>query len=267
MKSLEPLDCAHVEFHLADLVAGRADAELTAAIHAHAADCPTCRQRLADADEMWAELGRWPDEEPSPELAQRFHHWLAAESVDAARPAASQARSFGPSSRWLVAAALLAGVALGRELPGRGRGEIAGLQSQVETLTQQVAIALLAQPTAGERVRGAAFSRDAGRYDRRIVDALLAAVGEDSNSNVRLAAVEALGALLEDAPQGDRADVVQTLVATTSGEPSPVVQIALVDLLATPGAASRRELENLATSGRLDAHALGRLRRHLETHS
>jgi hypothetical protein len=213
-------------------------------------------------------LGRWPDEEPSSEVANRFHHWLATEGVEATRPAANAAKPASFTSyRWLAAAALLAGILVGRELPGRGRGEIAGLERQVETLTQQVAIALLAQPTASERVRGAAFSRDSGRYDPRIVDALLAAVHEDSNGNVRLAAVEALGALLESAPERDREEVVRTLVASTPAETSPVVQIALVDLLATPGAASRQDLETLATSGRLDTQALGRLRRLLETRS
>jgi predicted anti-sigma-YlaC factor YlaD len=84
MKSLEPFDCARVELHSADLVAGRADAAVTAAIHAHTESCSSCRERLADAAEMWTELGRWQDEEPSPALAQRFHHWLAAETATAA---------------------------------------------------------------------------------------------------------------------------------------------------------------------------------------
>jgi|CXWL01.1.fsa_nt_gi anti-sigma factor ChrR (cupin superfamily) len=273
MKSPDPFDCSRLELVLPDLLAGRADEATAAVVAEHLTGCPACRRTVEDATRVWHELGRWPDEEPSPELRGRFHDWLADE-VDAAarRPAAASATLGAPrgGARWsLVAAALLAGIALGRELP-QGRAEatqIAALETQVEALTQRVAVSLLSQGAAAERLRGAAFSRDAGHYDGRIVEALLVAVRSDGNANVRLAAVEALGALLEFAPDAERPAVVRDLVASVPEERSPVVQIALVDLLSVPGAASRGELERLLGSGRLDPYAADRLRRTLEQKS
>lgn len=273
MKSSDSFDCSRLELVLPDLLASRADAATAAAVAEHLVGCPTCRQTFEDATRLWHELGRWPDEEPSPDLRGRFHDWLADEVDAAARrpapvPAALGAQRVG--ARWsLVAAALLTGIALGRELPHRrpDGAQIAALETQVEALTERVAVSLLSQGAAAERLRGAAFSRDAGHYDGRIVEALLVAVRSDGNANVRLAAVEALGALLEFAPDAERPAVVRDLVASLPDQSSPVVQIALVDLLSVPGAASRGELERLLASGRLDPHAAHRLRRTLEQKS
>lgn len=266
MKSRDPIDCSRVELLLPDYVAGRVDEATAEELAGHLAGCPDCRRLVEESTALWSELGRWPDEEPGPELRSRFHDWLATEiDAESHRPARQAVPPRTAAwSRWgLVAAALLAGVALGRELPGRNGAEIAALETQVEALTQRVAVSLLNQSSAAERLRGAAFSRDAGRYDDRIVEALLVAVRSDGNANVRLAAVDALGALLEAAPDDARPGVVRDLVASVSEQRSPVVQLALVDLLASPGAASRDELEQMLAAGRLDPTAQDRLRRRL----
>jgi HEAT repeat protein len=61
--------------------------------------------------------------------------------------------------------------------------------------------------------------------DPLVLDALLQAVNHDSNVNVRLSAVDALQKFAADP------EVARSMVNSIPGQESPLVQIALVDML------------------------------------
>jgi HEAT repeat protein len=88
-----------------------------------------------------------------------------------------------------------------------------------------VALSLMQQQSASERLRGVSWSYQVEPSDTEVLGALVTAVNQDPNVNVRLAAVDALRKFAAS-PQTRRA-VMEALPKETT----PLVQVALIDLL------------------------------------
>ncbi len=213
---------------------------------------------------LWDALDRLPEEQPGPALRQRFYHMLDQEA-ERARPsrgwraivAALLPRPVRLGVAWALPALVL-GVLLGTRVPGTERThEMTELRQEVRSLSRMVTLSLLQQESASERLKGVSYGRSAGPTDERVLAALLAAVAEDPNVNVRLAAIDALGTVVE------RPRVQKTLVDSLPRQDSPMVQIALVDLLVeAPGA--RPLLSRVADDPEIDPTVRDYLRRRLE---
>jgi hypothetical protein len=141
---------------------------------------------------------------------------------------------------------------------GAGGSEIHALRDEVRSLSRLVTLSLLKQDSASERLRGVSFGREAGRGDDRVLQALLDTLRHDPDVNVRLATVDALApALGQPAVRGQ-------LVQEVGAQRSPMVQIALIDmLLARDRAGTQRQLLDLTDSPALDATVRGYLRTRL----
>ena len=106
-------------------------------------------------------------------------------------------------------------------------------QIQLEAMreeVQQTKLTLMAmldnQQSASQRVLGANVAYKMENTDDEIVNALVKAMNEDTNSNVRLAALDALRKFYH------QEHVRKTLIASMATQKDPVVQIALIRLLA-----------------------------------
>lgn len=217
---------------------------------------------------IWEALDRLPEEQPGPALRQCFYRMLdeEAERAPRKRPVRKSWRevlsTLLPQPVRLGVAwalpALVVGILLGGRVPGsEKRGEISELRQEVRSLSRVVTLSLLQQESASERLKGVSYGRSTGPTDERVLSALLAAVTEDPNENVRLAAIDALAGVVE------RPRVQRTLAESLPRQPSPMVQIALVDLLAeAPGA--RPLLSRVAENPEVDPTVRDYLRRRLE---
>jgi hypothetical protein len=137
---------------------------------------------------------------------------------------------------------------------------MAALADEVASLRETVTLALLAESSPSERLRGVAYGREVSGADARVAEALLDALLADPNVNVRLAALEALR------PLALRPDGRPRLVAAIPDQESPLVQLSLIELLLeTDSAAARRDLAQLLDNPNLDpvvrAHLRDRLGR------
>ena len=103
--------------------------------------------------------------------------------------------------------------------------EVAQLRGEVSNMRQMVALSLMQQQSAGERLRGVSWAYRVESSDTEVLSALLSTVNNDASVNVRLAAVDALHAF--GASPVTRTAMVQSIRKQTS----PLVQIALIDLL------------------------------------
>ena len=99
------------------------------------------------------------------------------------------------------------------------------MRGQVESLRQLVALSLLQEQSPSARLRGVNYSYQMTQPDREVQQALLHAVNHDTNVNVRLSAVDAL------AKFASNPEVRRALVDSLPVQDSPLVQIALIDLL------------------------------------
>jgi len=197
---------------------------------AHIASCEECRNEVARICGLWQSLDLLPMEEPSSKLRDRFYEMLGAYRHGlASNPSRANSGKWWRMPAWqLAAAAALVAVGMGIGYGVRGdksRPELAQLREEVTSMRQMVALSLLQQQSASERLRGVSWAYQAEPSDREVLGALVTAVNHDANVNVRLAAVDALRRFAAS-PETRRA-VVDALPTQTT----PLVQVALIDLL------------------------------------
>jgi hypothetical protein len=213
-------------------------------LEAHFADCAACREETARLEGLWKGLAALPPEEPDPKLRGRFYEALGAYRQGA------ESRAAGPW-RWQIAAGLALlglGLAAGYALrPDTTGQQVAGLREEVTGMRQMVALSLLQQQSASERLRGISFAYRAEPSDTQTLSALVAAVNDDTNVNVRLAAVDALHTF-SGSPVARRA-VLESLPKQNT----PLVQVALIDLLVElKERQAAAELRRMATDASVD---------------
>ncbi|HSP69996.1 MAG TPA: HEAT repeat domain-containing protein [Bryobacteraceae bacterium] len=199
---------------------------------AHIASCEACRSEVSRVGALWQSLDLLPREEPSGKVRERFYEMLGAYRQGLAfnqERASSKAGGWLRTRAWQLAAAaalVAVGIGIGYGVrDDRSRPELVQLREEVTNMRQLVALSLLQQQSASERLRGVSWAYQAEPSDREVLGALVTAVNHDSNVNVRLAAVDALRRFAAS-PETRRA-VVDALPTQTT----PLVQVALIDLL------------------------------------
>lgn len=103
--------------------------------------------------------------------------------------------------------------------------EIARLRSEMDSTKYAMMAMLTNQQSASQRMLAATVAYQMPSADDEIVNALVRAMNEDSNTNVRLAALEALSKFLH------QAHVRGALIKSLAKQKDPVVQISLIQLL------------------------------------
>jgi hypothetical protein len=220
--------------HAKELIAGSWQNELGSAaessLRQHIAECDECRSEMTALGGVWQRLGDLPSPEPSHALTLRWEAALA--SLIAAQP--KQARTWSFADLWprnpvwqgvFAMACLVIGLVAGNAWPRQNK-EIAKLHEEIASTREMVALSLLQQQTATERLRGVEYSTGMKTMEPEIVSALVHAINEDSSVNVRLAAIDALSKA-----SGNHM-VLTSLARSLPEQDSPMVQAALVDYFA-----------------------------------
>lgn len=230
------MNCDDLRERLPDYWGGTLPPTERFAFQAHLDQCESCRQEAKDLGALWDRLGMIPAPEPTPEMRARFYQTLDAyrHGMAAAKPAFSLSAWLTtwwprqPLVQVAVSFAMLAvGVGIGylAHRPGMETADLATLRGEVQSMRQMVTLSLLQQQSPSERLRGVNFAYQVPQNDTEVLSALLFTVNHDANTNVRLAAVDALR--IFSASPVTRRGIAQAM----SRQDSPLVQIALIDLL------------------------------------
>jgi len=234
------MSCERIQDRFADYLTGDLDEGARREVQEHISSCAGCRTEIENLTAIWAKLGVLPQEQPSGGLRDRFYSMLEEYKSEAAgagkgfRPA----RLLAGWREWLTfrrpafaasfsAFLLLLGIGAGWLVSGGGGkpARLSSLQREVQDMRQTIALSLLSQPSASERLQGVSYSTAVRNPSPKTLSALVNTLNTDSNPNVRLAAVEALY-LFRNQP-----GVNDSLVGSLSIQSSPLVQVALIDLL------------------------------------
>ncbi len=214
------MTCEEAQARMADAWAQTLTDADELALEAHLADCATCRAEETRLRGTWRDLALMPSDEPSPRLRARFY-----ESLSAYREGLATSRKW---HAWQIAAGialLIAGFGAGYVAHREPASQMKELREEVASMRQLVALSLLQQQSASDRLRGVTWAYQAQPSDSEVLSALVSAINHDSNVNVRLAAVDALHTFA-DSPVTRRA-AVQALPM----QDTPLVQVALIDLI------------------------------------
>jgi hypothetical protein len=167
--------------------------------------------------------------EPGAKLRAGFENLLKEEMA-----AARQAKTvFFQPALYRVAAAvalLILGGGIGFWISQRNEMQMAeserlkALEEQMKITSEMMAMLTNGQ-SASQRIQGVNVAVSMGKADDEIVSALVKVMNEDPNSNVRLAALDALSRFSDDPA------VKKALVTSLAKQKDPIVQISLIQLL------------------------------------
>jgi len=145
-------------------------------------------------------------------------------------------RAPGPLRRWwrtvpVAAAAVFVGLFAGTFV-GKGmnpNGEMDQLRADVRGLQETVAISLLENHSASQRLRGLQWSQQVAEPGDRLITEMSETLRRDNNVNVRLAAADAMSHFTT-IPR-----VRTALYETMLEEQNPLVQVHLIDVMVITG--------------------------------
>jgi hypothetical protein len=236
------MNCDEARHNLPEYLSESLNEAQELAFAAHLATCEACRAETERLGSLWRGLALLPGTMPEPgaQVRDRFYESLAAyrhgmESAPKHGFKEKLAALWPRQPAWQMAvgfAMLVVGVGVGyqirpakQEVQQPAGSELAQLRGEVSNMRQMVALSLMQQQSAGERLRGVSWAYRVESSDTEVLSALLSTVNNDQSVNVRMAAVEALHAF--GASPVTRTAIVQSIPKQTS----PLVQIALIDLL------------------------------------
>lgn len=201
---------------------------------------------------LWSELANLPREAPSTQLRRRFFNELEAATSASWLERIRARLGFGSNVGWVTAAAcLVVGLMLGQLMQTDESGassRLVALEENVALLNRELILDRLQDAQATKRLRGVIDASRVAQDDAEIVRALLMRATDDSVHSIRTAAIEALGPRMSTTTVGDQ------LMRLLENETSPLVQLALVDLVLRHG--SRKQVDQLRNlTGRGQLHA------------
>lgn len=243
------MNCQRIQDSFIEYQSGTLPTHENVTVREHLKSCLTCQREWADLQQTLIALDKLPEPSPSPRLRANFYTFLeeATAELDAPSPftlARSRLDSFfaallpsRPALQFaLTIALLIAGVVVGSRLIPQPaptivtktdpatQVELAELRARVESMDQLVTTRLLTQP-ATNRLRSVLAVLNENDTNDRTLAELLNTLAFDPSVNVRLTALEALYAHV------DRAPVRSGVMSALSREPSPLVQVAMIDFV------------------------------------
>jgi hypothetical protein len=215
------MQCEEISRQHADYLAGTLSDTERAAFQRHVAGCATCQRETEYLGGIWSTLRDIPAPEPdSRAMRARLDAAIEREQVSM-RPAGRSFQWNYAMAAGVAAAALVGGIFIGRG----GSQDVTALRTEVRDLKHMVALSLMQQQSASERLKGVSWSNSLEGPGDEIVTALLDTLRHDDNVNVRLASIDALRRFAE------RNDVRRAAIDVLQTQRSPLVQMALIDFV------------------------------------
>lgn len=234
------MNCQQVRDQFTDFLTGEITRERQSVVQSHLSLCSTCREELENLNQIWTKLGVLPEEEPGEQMRDHFYTMLESykEALNDSRERARegwlsrffQGLRIGQPALQLtsIVAVLFIGLLAGIFITSnnQNRQSVQNLSREVENMRQIVAVSLLAKSSPSDRLQGIYWSSKIRRPDQKMMQVLFNTLNNDPNVNVRLSVVDTLYSFKQNSR------VRQNLIRALPQQDSPLVQVALIDLLA-----------------------------------
>ncbi|WP_428665292.1 zf-HC2 domain-containing protein [Runella sp.] len=231
------MNCENAKERLTGWLSNQLTASERKAIDNHLAECPDCQQEFETDKELWQLLGKAAvAPEPSGAMREGFYAMLDNYKKTEAKRSRNSWQDFVEKfQQWwtpplalrvaysacLLSIGLFAGYWLNRPQDVK----MEALTTEVQEMRQMMMLSLIENPSASERLKAVSYTKEITEVDDKVLQALFTTLNNDPNVNVRLVTLEALAELAHDP------DVRQGLVLSLSKQESPLVQVALADVM------------------------------------
>ena len=254
------MKCEEIAELLPDYLQEGLRAEQKKTVERHLESCVECSEVAG----LWKKLALIPDQKPSAAGRERFEAMLQAYQTGrgekgVARHATDKEASIWSVFQWLrspvgAVAWSIALVALGTYFGmqlGSAKSnsqDLAAMHTELTNMRQMVALSMLQQQSASQRLEGVTWTRREGQLDPQVLAALVHTLRYDQSVDVRLAALDALSR------HAGQPQVKNTVVDALQEQQSPLVQVALIDqLVEWRDAEAAPRLEKLRQTPNLNA--------------
>jgi hypothetical protein len=219
-------------------------------------------QQLKGTEQLENQVARMEFPAPPPDLDDRFYQMLALEKK------VKSSFSWRGFFSWpelaprlaFASVTLLLGIGIGYLInrpTSKTGGDIA--KSEIAELKEMVMLALLEKESATDRLKAVSLTEQMDVASSQVTGALLQTLNEDETVNVRLAALEALKPYTRDS------HVREELIRSISKQESPLVQVALAELMAEFRVKSSvKELEKIMQSERTPADVKSKIKQSID---
>jgi hypothetical protein len=220
------MDKEVLESLLVDYIDGKLDEEQRKLVELEVSNNEEAYRVYEQLQEVMRQMDRAPALEPGRGLKSRFDDALNEEIRSKKK---AKTVSLLPSVYKIAAAVALviSGVALGLwfNKVSRQEQELMALRKEMAQTKQLMMAMLDNSQSASQRIRGVNVALGIKEADDEVVKALANAMKTDPNTNVRLAALDALSNFI------DEQNVRSILINALSQQDDPMVQIALIQLM------------------------------------
>jgi hypothetical protein len=232
------MKCEEIAGLLPDYLQEGLSGEQKKIVERHLESCVECSEVAG----LWKKLALIPDEEPSAAGRERFDAMLQAYQTGRQQESIAGRGREGSASLWSVfqwlrspvgavawSIALVAfGTYLGMQLgsaKSTSQQDLAAMHTELTNMRQMVALSMLQQQSASQRLEGVTWTRREEHLDPQVLAALMHTLRYDPSVDVRLAALDALSR------HAGQPQVRKTVVDALQEQQSPLVQVALIDQL------------------------------------
>jgi hypothetical protein len=232
------MKCEQIAELLLDYLHESLSGEQKKIVDQHLESCVECGEIAG----LWKKLALIPDEQPSAAGRERFEAMLQAYQTGRQQEAITGRVRDGRASLWsvfqwlrspvgamawsiaLVALGTYIGLQLGNA-KSNSQQDLAAMHTELTNMRQMVALSMLQQQSASQRLEGVTWTRREGQLDPEVLAALMRTLRHDPSVDVRLAALDALSR------HAGQPLVKKTVVDALQEQQSPLVQVALIDQL------------------------------------
>ncbi|HWB27306.1 MAG TPA: zf-HC2 domain-containing protein [Chitinophagaceae bacterium] len=232
--------CNDIQLFLIDYLDGTLDDSTREQIENHLQTCPACAKEVQELQAIQDDIAVTEMKMPSPALRANFREMLHNEANSLVIPEVPKA----PAGKkiisiqvntllWRAAAAVIilgVGMLIGDKIrlhnDGSAQPQVLALQKDVQDLKQKLMINMLDDESPSQRIEAVNYADGFTTYNQQVVNALLNALNNDKNVNVRLAALYSL-----DKFSANKA-VLDSLVLSLPRQTDPIIQIGLINMLA-----------------------------------
>ncbi len=171
---------------------------------------------------------------PSQELSNRFYAMLGEEKAKQSTKTSfnlqewfNQLLGSAIGKGAFALAILIIGIVGGRLFSNSNyEGELNQLSNQMADMKEMMMLTMLEEQSASKRLQGLQISSDLVSENQQITDAMFLTLNNDESTNVRLAALTIL------ASYANNPEIREGLINSISKQESPIMQVALAELMA-----------------------------------